>query len=191
VLLLSHPSARRIERFLERARQSNLTYSEVGGTAGITPPCFTTDHNRVLLGRGPEAWGKAVDAVRCWQMFSMDWIRLYWPSTPIKAGENVGVLARWLNCCWLNACRIVYVVEETAPVQRFGFAYGTLEDHAESGEERFTVEWNPENDEVWYDIVAFSRPNQFLARLGYPLARRLQKEFAAGSKQAMVNAMKT
>jgi uncharacterized protein (UPF0548 family) len=26
------------------------------------------------------------------------------------------------------------------PVRRFGFAYGTLPDHVESGEERFTVE---------------------------------------------------
>ena len=120
----------------------------------------------------------------------MDWVKLYWPSTPIKTGEDVAVLARWLSCYWLNACRIVYVVEEPFPVKRFGFAYGTLGDHTESGEERFTVEWDRESDEVWYDILAFSRPNQLLARMGYPLARRLQKKFAAGSKQAMVNATK-
>jgi uncharacterized protein (UPF0548 family) len=29
-------------------------------------------------------------------------------------------------------------------MRRFGFAYGTLAQHAESGEERFTVEWNRE-----------------------------------------------
>jgi uncharacterized protein (UPF0548 family) len=34
---------------------------------------------------------------------------------------------------WLNACRIVYVVDEEGPVKRFGFAYGTLPEHAESG----------------------------------------------------------
>ncbi len=62
-------------------------------------------------------------------------------------------------------------------MKRFGFAYGTLEDHAESGEERFLVEWNRENDEVWYDLLAFSRPNQFLSRTGYPFTRRAQKKF--------------
>jgi hypothetical protein len=43
--------------------------------------------------------------------------------------------------------------------------------------------------EVWYDILAFSRPNQFLVRLGYPVARGLQKKFAADSKRAMLNAV--
>jgi len=71
-------------------------------------------------------------------------------------------------------------------VKRFGFAYGTLEEHAESGEERFTVEWNRDEDKVWYDILAFSRPRQMLAKLGYPLSRLLQKRFAEGSKAAMV-----
>jgi len=29
---------------------------------------------------------------------------------------------------------------EEEPIQRYGFAYGTLPDHAETGEERFLVE---------------------------------------------------
>jgi uncharacterized protein (UPF0548 family) len=88
----------------------------------------------------------------------------------------------------LNACRIVYLVDEEGAVKRFGFAYGTLAEHAEIGEERFTVEWNRADDTVWYDILAFSRPRQMLAKLGYPLSRSLQKRFAEGSKAAMMNA---
>ena len=84
----------------------------------------------------------------------------------------------------MNACRIVYVVEEQ---QRYGFAYGTLSEHAERGEERFTVEWKREEDTVWYDLLAFSKPGP-MARLGYPLARRLQKRFAHDSKEAMKRA---
>ena len=82
-----------------------------------------------------------------------------------------------------------YTIDEDGPVKRFGFAYGTLEDHAESGEVRFLVEWHRESDEVWYDLLAFSRPNQFLARVGYPFSRRLQKKFASESKAAMVKAV--
>jgi uncharacterized protein (UPF0548 family) len=89
----------------------------------------------------------------------------------------------------LNACRIVFLVDEESPLKRFGFAYGTLAEHAESGEERFTIEWNRDDDRVWYDILAFSRPKQMLARLGYPLSRSLQKRFAEGSKAAMVQAV--
>ena len=38
------------------------------------------------------------------------------------------------------------------------------------------------------NFLAFSRPRQMLARLGYPLSRSLQKRFAEGSKAAMMNA---
>ena len=153
------------------------------------PSLYTADHNRVQLGRGREVWSRAVAALRAWQMFNLDWIRLYWPSTPIREGETVAVLAQCLNCYWLNACRIVYVIEDEGPLERFGFAYGTLYDHAESGEERFLLEWDRDRDEVWYDILAFSRPNQFLTRMGYPFARQLQKKFAAESKAAMIKAV--
>jgi len=51
------------------------------------------------------------------------------------------------------------------------------------------VEWDRHKDEVWYDILAFSRPHQFLSKISYPLARRLQKKFAAESLAAMVRAV--
>lgn len=119
----------------------------------------------------------------------MDWVSLHRFSTGTAAGENAAVLAGHLGLWWLNACRIVYVIDEDGRCKRFGFAYGTLTDHAESGEERFQVEWNGETGEVWYDILAFSRPNQFLARVGYPLARRLQRRFVVGSQAAMLRAV--
>ena len=121
-------------------------------------------------------------------MFSMPWVSLHWPSAPLQSGIDVAVSVHHFWLYSLNACRIVYVVDEEGPIKRFGFAYGTLAEHAESGEERFTVEWNRDDDKVWYDILAFSRPRQMLARLGYPLSRLLQKRFAEGSKAAMVEA---
>ena len=72
---------------------------------------------------------------------------------------------------------------------RFGFAYGTLPGHAESGEERFLVEWDRADDAVWYDILAFSRPRHPLARLGYPLTRRTQRRFARDSAAAIRQAV--
>ena len=87
------------------------------------------------------------------------------------------MLARLFPVWWLNACRIVYVVEEQGKVHRHGFAYGTLPDHAEAGEERFTVEWDRRDDQVWLDILAYSRPRHILTKLGYPMVRRMQKRF--------------
>jgi uncharacterized protein (UPF0548 family) len=187
VLFFSEPSEQQINRFLADASSLEFSYSEVGATnSPMLPPLFTVDRNRIQLGSGPLAWHRAVDAVRKWEMFNIPWLRLCWPTAPIAEGSNVAVLAHHIGCFWLNACRIVYLLDEDGPTKRFGFAYGTLTEHAESGEERFLVEWNRESDAVSYDLLAFSRPNQFLSRIGYPFARRLQKQFAADSKAAMV-----
>jgi uncharacterized protein (UPF0548 family) len=88
----------------------------------------------------------------------------------------------------MSSARIVYQLEDGQPIRRFGFAYGTLPGHIERGEERFSIEWLPD-DTVWYDIRAFSRPRHWLVRLGYPLARRLQRRFVRDSQSAMLRAV--
>jgi uncharacterized protein (UPF0548 family) len=122
-------------------------------------------------------------------MFDLPWVRLCWPDAPIGSGAAVAVLVSHLGFWSLNACRIVYLVEEHGEVERYGFAYGTLIEHAERGEERFTVGFHADDQSVWYDLFAFSRPSA-LARLGYPITRTLQKRFARDSKLAMRRAVK-
>ena len=99
------------------------------------------------------------------------------------------MMGRAIGLWWLNSCRIVYVVDEPGPISRFGFAYGTLPGHVEAGEERFLIEWDHGDDSVWYDILAFSRPNHLLSRLGYLFVRRLQKRFGRDSAAAMLKAV--
>ena len=183
---LTAPSEDEIRRFISKQSDSGFSYPDVGASATAVPTGYNVDHNRVQLGKGEGTWQRAAEAIRGWRMFSMPWVSLHWTSAPIKVGTDVAVSVRHFGFYSLNACRIVYVIDEEDPIKRFGFAYGTLAEHAESGEERFTVEWNRDEDKVWYDILAFSRPRQMLARLGYPLSRFLQKRFAEGSKAAMV-----
>ena len=83
----------------------------------------------------------------------------------------------------------MYVVDASGPISKFGFAYGTLPGHVEIGEELFLIEWDQNTNSVWYDIVAFSKPNHFLTRLGYPLVRRTQKRFGRNSAAAMFRAV--
>ena len=138
---------------------------------------------------GGETFDRAVAALRAWKMFDVRWVRIFPPGAPIEAGTTVAVLARHYGLWSLNACRIVYLIEEDdGGVRRSGFAYGTLPGHAGSGEERFTVEQRRDDGSVSYDLYAFSRPNNLLARAGYPLARRLQRRFARDSLRAMVRA---
>ena len=189
MLSLRKPSAERLREFLAAQAKLDLTYPAVGATAAVPPAGYVVDRTRIKLGEGAKVFAAAKAALDRWEHFRLGWVETWPPETPIQAGQVVAVIARLFGLWWLNACRIVYVVDEEGPVQRFGFAYGTLPQHAESGEERFTVEWHEEDDAVGYDIVAFSRPQQLLARWGYPLARRLQKRFARDSAAAMRRAV--
>ena len=189
MLSLRKPSVDRLRDFLAAQSKLELIYPVVGATAAVPPTGYVVDRTRIKLGEGAGAFAAAKAALGRWEQFRLGWVETWPPDTPIQAGQVVAVTARLFGLWWLNACRIVYVVDEEGPVQRFGFAYGTLPEYAESGEERFTVEWHEADDAVWYDILAFSRPRQLLARLAYPLARRLQKRFARGSTAAMLRAV--
>jgi uncharacterized protein (UPF0548 family) len=185
---IRRPTAEQIDAFIERQADSSLSYADVGATRSEPPPGFDVDHNRIRLGAGPVAFEKAVAAIRGWAMFDIGWVTLAWPSAAIAVGQTVGILAPVCGLWSLNACRIVYTIDDDGDVRRFGFAYGTLADHMETGEERFSVEWRGDDDSVWYDLLAFSRPRHPLARIGYPLSRRLQRRFAADSLRAMQRA---
>ena len=189
MLWLRNPTTAKLRDFLDAQAKFDLTYSAVGATAVVPPAGYVVDRTRIKLGEGASTFAAAKAALERWEHFRLGWVEAWPPETPIQTGEVVAVIARLFGLWWLNACRIVYVVDEKGPVKRSGFAYGTLPEHTESGEERFTVEWHEQDDAVWYDILAFSRPQQLLARLGYPFARRLQKRFARDSAAAMRRAV--
>jgi uncharacterized protein (UPF0548 family) len=185
MFLVRHPSDQRIRSFISAQQQSQLSYNPSGLTRDSLPAGYNVDHNRVRLGTGVECFNAAVAAITQWKMFDLGWVRLCWDDTPIEPGANVAIVVHHLGFWSINACRIVYVIDEPG---RYGFAYGTLAQHAEIGEERFMVEWNRQDDSIWYDILAVSKPGP-LARFGYPYARRLQKRFARDSKRAIQRAV--
>jgi len=185
VFRIRKPDERAIARFLDSQRAVPFSYPETGATAHLPVPGYDVDHHRVQLGDGRVILERGIAAVRGWTMFDLGWVELHRRDTPIEVGATVAVLASCVAMWSLNAARIVYVVEEE---RRFGFAYGTLEDHVEQGEERFLVEMFPDGS-VWYDILALSRPRHWAARIGYPLTRSLQRRFARGSMEAMARAV--
>ncbi len=189
-MLLRKPTPEAIQRFLNHQRELDFTYQGVGATASKPPPGYVVDQTRVNLGKGKEVFAAAKSALEGWQQFRLGWLEAWPANTPLREGEVVAILARSLGLWWLNACRIVYVIDEEIEQEKFGFAYGTLPDHAGSGEERFLIEMD-ENETVWYDILAFSRPQQLLSRLGYFYVRRVQKRFGQHSAAAMKSAVES
>jgi uncharacterized protein (UPF0548 family) len=167
MFLISGPGEAAIRSFLAAQKERPFSYAELGASRDRAPDGYAVDHNRIELGQGAAIFERATNALRRWQMFQMPWIKLCWPSTPIEVGATVGVSVSHLGFWSLNACRVVYVLENHGSCERFGFAYGMLAGQAEIGEERFSVEFHSQNRSVWYDIYRFSRPGSPLARRAY------------------------
>ncbi|HEY6690376.1 MAG TPA: DUF1990 domain-containing protein [Rubrobacter sp.] len=191
MILLRKPPDARIGRFLDDQRSLPFSYPEVGASREGAPSGYPVNQLRGRLGVGPEAFARAVEALRRWKMYETGWTKLCWPDAPITGGTVVGVLGRHFGLWSLNACRIVYVIEEkeASLLRRYGFAFGTLPGHVERGEERFTVEWHRADDSVSYEVFAFARPAHPLASVGPPFVRLVQRRFGAASLRAMAAAV--
>jgi uncharacterized protein (UPF0548 family) len=188
MFLLRKPSEKLIRQFISNQREQPFSYLEVAATRTTPPAGYTIDHNRIRLGDGEDVYRRAVTGLQNWKHFDLGWVKIVPPETAVQVGAIVAVQARSFGLWSLNACRIVYVINEAPGMKAaFGFAYGTLADHVECGEERFTVEWHEDNS-VWYDLYAFSRPQHRLVRFAYPYARKLQKRFAKDSLRLMLAA---
>jgi uncharacterized protein (UPF0548 family) len=185
MFLARRPDPTVVEAFLADQARSSLTYSPVG-LSESHPPGFNHDRLREVIGQGEAAFQAATTALEEWSQFAFGWIEVFPPKAPLEVGTHVAVLASHLGFWSLNACRVVEEFNEEGA--RFGFAYGTLAEHAESGEERFIVERDTDGS-VWYEIRATSRPQALLARLGYPISRRLQASFRHASARAMKRAV--
>jgi uncharacterized protein (UPF0548 family) len=178
---INEPGEQDVAKFIAGQRNLPFTYAEVGATNTTPPADYNVDHNRIQLGHGEETYKRAVEALKNWYQFDLGWVTIVPRGVAIETGATVAVKARAFGTWSLNACRVVYLIDERA---RFGFAYGTLPDHVERGEERFLVGLLKDGS-VWYDILAFSRPQHPLVKLSSPLARRLQKQFVRDSLARM------
>lgn len=184
MILLHKPRPDEIQRFLDEQADCDFTYEEVGRTALYPPDHYRILHTRQKLGTGAATFEAAKSLLEDWQQFQIGWLNT-WPAKRVIAeGEVIAIVAQTLGFWWLNTCRIVYVIDEPVPKRRFGFACGTLPGHAGSGEERFLIEMD-QDENVWYDIYSFSRPHHFLAKLGYWYMYHIQKQFGKQSAALM------
>ncbi|MCI0699140.1 YndJ family transporter [candidate division KSB1 bacterium] len=123
---LAQPSTKAIREFVARQSEKPFSYSEVGYSRDFPPRGYVVDHRRICLGKGLATFEAACAALRSWEMFNLGWVRICWPDTRLVPGLTVAVVARCFGLWWLNACRIIYVIDESSAIRKFGFAYGTL-----------------------------------------------------------------
>lgn len=188
MFLTRRPSPPEIEQFLDRSQTLPLSYKPVG-IARECPRGYKIDEASSIIGCGEATFAKAKQALKTWQQFDLGWVELHPPGAPVKVGSVVAVLVRHLGFWSLNGCRIVYLIDEAG--MKYGFAYGTLTNHAELGEEIFEVSFDPATADVIYRIRAVSKARAVTARVGYPYTRFLQNCFRKDSMAAMRRALGT
>jgi len=185
MFLARRPSREAIDHFLRDSLALPVSYGPIGVVNGDAP-CRDLDEAIVTIGRGRADFDRASAALMGWRQFEIGWVETFPCHPPVEVGTVVAVLIRHLGFWSLNGCRVLYTVDG---IDRVGFAYGTLTNHAESGEELFDVILDPESDEVKYRIRGTSKPQAALASIGQPIVRVLQARFRRDSAMAMKRAM--
>ncbi|KAK6258139.1 hypothetical protein SCA6_012613 [Theobroma cacao] len=167
---------------------------------------YLVNHARVLVGSGLQTYEKGKAALQNWRHFGLNWAFVD-PKTPIQNGVKFCVCVKEFLPWVMMPLQVVYVKESKSAktkkaVASFGFGSGTLQGHLliarlmltwfgmsagnQAGEERFSIELD-ENDQVWYEILSFSKPAHFLSFIGYPYVYLRQKYFAHQSANAVLN----
>ncbi|CAL8462562.1 g2095 [Coccomyxa elongata] len=210
-LSMKRPDSYAVIKQVQKAERASANH-EVQDITHLMPSNhpwgWNADYDRVQVGKGKRAYTTAREFVKTWQHMGLGWVDTNRPE--VKVGEHVIVMAKVLGLLWMcNPLRIVYAREEKASMpatallkasrqpactrkgMRYDFWQTTLEGHSLAGEERFSVQWCKEDDSVWYEIYAISRPATLLALTSYPLARYYQRRFRQESIAAVRDAVET
>ncbi|XP_057521674.1 UPF0548 protein At2g17695 [Amaranthus tricolor] len=196
-LLWSRPSPKDQKACLEKCDSFNYDAKYQGSTD--RPVCalqkderlsaegFLLNHARARIGSGLETYEKGKQALQNWRHFQMKWTFVE-PNTPIKRGVKFCVCVKEFLPWLMMPLQVVYVNENKTSEKMkasYRFGSGTLHGHLLAGEERFSVELD-ENNEVWYEILSFSKPSHLLSFMGYPYVKLRQKYFAKESADALL-----
>jgi len=173
-----------IRELLATAESSSLTYPEVDATRSeALPDGYRHDRYEGRLDPVSGGFERAAAALLAWRTQVDAGVEVFPSGARVEEDATVVLLLR--AGFWAPApCRVVYVVEAPNEVS---FAYGTLPGHPECGEAAFVVSRDDE-EHPSFVIRSFSRRVDPLARLGAPVARRVQTRVTARYLEAIASA---
>ena len=191
MLSLRKPSADALRRFLA-AQELPFTYEAVGATAETPPAGYVVDRTRIKLGEGEQVFRSAIAALRRWEQFRLGWVEAWPPDTPIRPRRGRGG----------DGPGHRRLVAQRLPGRVRRGRGGAVPRSSGSPTARCPATSRAARSGSWssgtgattpcgIDILAFSRPNHVLARLGYPVVRRLQRRFGRDSAAAMLRAVRS
>ena len=133
-----------------------------------------------MVGRGRAAFERCCEALGQIDNYPPSFTRVVRRPGELAPDSLFATVVEHFGFASVHPCRLIYVVREP---DRYGFGFGTLPGHAESGEERFLLRL--EGEQVHYEVQAFSRPVGCLPRLGAPITRSFQLRFQRETLEVM------
>lgn len=182
IVVVGRLSALRAERLLDDARRAGPTGPERGQVlTGSGPVDLDLDRT---VGHGAATFDRAVDFLRGFGQQRA--VAEVLPREAVAAlGETILIALRVGPATVVALNRIVAVVDEP---RRWGFTYGTLPGHVESGEESFLVEHRV-GDEVVVRIRARAAVALPASRVLEPLLVPIQRRYARRYLDAVAQAV--
>jgi uncharacterized protein (UPF0548 family) len=170
VKVVWRPDAPALTRLIPRYAEQPYSYPDVGATQRADlPPGYHHVTRSVVLGADQLTFDRAADALTTWGMHRRAGLVVA-ASADRAAVDVTTVMAFGVAIAGvIIPCRVVWTADEP---DRRGFAYGTLPDHPERGEEAFIVE--RVDGHVTLSIRAFSTPGNRLVRAASGVARFMQ-----------------
>ena len=153
---------------LDRLSDEPFTYTEIGATAGRLPDGYHHVSKSARIGTGRARFEDAGERLMRWGMLRGAGVR---PKPSTEVAQVGSVVVGRLGPV-RAPCRVVYVIDDD---NRRGFAYGTLPGHPECGEELFAVRFDPADDAVYAEVVAFSRHATWWSRAAGPVTSLIQR----------------
>jgi uncharacterized protein (UPF0548 family) len=169
VISLRRLDSAELAAVLAAAQKASLTYPDVGASRDAEMPSgYHHVRRRERIGQA-SSFDRAANGLRTWAVQEGAGLHVF-PSDPVETDATIIGVTTIGPLRVLVPCRIVAMFKDS---DSFGFAYGTLPGHPESGEESFVVERR--DGATFFTVSAFSKPVDPLARLAGPLGRVVQR----------------
>ena len=170
MFLIHRPGERRIGEVLASQEGVGFSYPEVGATRTQAPVGYQMHRERFALGSRPGAFERARQAIGRTRHRSRQHGR--------GAGASSGILVapRGADCLrGGRAAEIRLCLRHSGGARGIGRGMARVEQQ--------------DDHLVWYEVLAFSREKDVLAKIGYPFTRSLQRKFLRDSGLAMQRAV--
>lgn len=158
--------------------RSQLTYD----TVGMSLPTYTDEipegyvvlEDAQVVGKGRDAYERVGWALMHWQINREAGFFVQPQHAAVRLNEHVAVALPLAGLFAVTAtCKVVAIIAEG---DRTGFAYGSLPNHPEQGEEAFWVSFDEATEDVTLTIRSVSRPASWFTKLGAPVAAGIQRK---------------